>query len=229
MKSAWPAWSARSASVGQADAPGHDHRNVGELLDGLREPEREPLVPARILDVAAPLPRGDRQVVDRRHLLQDVDDLERVLEGQTSRGVLVGAEPGSEHEVGATAGAHLLDDLDEESGAPLGRASPIGIAAPVRRGREELRHEVAVCGVHLGAVNPGRGVVGGRPPEGLDDLADIGLGHLPRDGRAPGRRDRRRRERDRLRLAAGGLAAEVDQLADHRRAVPVHGLGPHPE
>ena len=56
-----PASSARSASAGQADPAGDDDRHVDDLLHRLGEPEREALVPARVLDVAPALP----VVIDR--------------------------------------------------------------------------------------------------------------------------------------------------------------------
>ena len=181
--------------AGQADPSGDDHRHVDELLHGLGEPEREALVPARVLDVAPALPGRDRQVVDGRRLLERVDDLERVVERQPAGRVLVGAEPDADGEVGPAAGADLLDDLDEEARPPLGRVAAVGVEAPVRLRREELRDEVAVRRVDLGAVDPRRGVVGGGAAERLDDLADVGVRHLARDGRVARRGDRRRRER----------------------------------
>ena len=213
--------------VGQPDPPGNHHRNVDELLDGLREPQGEPLVPTRVLDVRPSLPDRDREVVDGRGALERIDDLQRVVERQPTGRLLVGTQARPDHEVRSTAGADLLDDLDQEARTPLERVSAVRVAATVRRGREELPHEVAVRGVHLGPVHSRRGVVGSGAPEGLDDHPDVRRSHLVRHDGIPRRGDRRRRHGNRLGLTAGGLPPEVDQLPEHQGAVPVDGVCPN--
>ena len=141
------------SQAGQADPPGDDHRHVDELLHRLGQPEREPLVPARVLDVPPTLPGRDRQVVDGRCLLEGVDDLERVVERQPAGRVLVGAEPDADREVGTAARADLLHDLDEKPRSPLAGVPTVGVEALVRLRREELRDQVAVRGVDLRAVD----------------------------------------------------------------------------
>ena len=79
--------------------------------------------------------------------------------------------------------------------------------------------------VHLGAVDPRCLVVRRRASERLDDLADVGGGHRVWDDEAARRGEGGRRERDPLREAARRLASEMDQLADHGRAVPMHRVG----
>ena len=71
-KSACPASSARSASPGSRIRPATMTGTSTTCFTAAGEPEREALVPARVLDVAAALPRRDREVVDGRRLLQRV-------------------------------------------------------------------------------------------------------------------------------------------------------------
>jgi hypothetical protein len=117
----------------QANSPGGDHGHVDTLLHGLGQRERKSLVPARVLDVRAAHPGGDRQVVDRGSFLERVDDLERVVERQAVGALLVGAQPHAEREVGAAPGPYLLHELAQHPHSSVERVAAVRVRSPVRR------------------------------------------------------------------------------------------------
>ena len=152
----------------------------------------------------------------------------RVVDGQAAGQVVVAAEPHTEWIGAPTTSADLLDDLDENP-QPLVEGPTVGVDAPVRLGRQELRDEVAVRAVDLDAVVSSRLEVRGGRSEPIDDHADVGQAHLVRHARIALVRDRRRAHGHEVRLAAGRLATEMDQLAEHGGSVPVDRVGAEPE
>ena len=101
-------------------------------------------------------------------------------------GLVVGAaQTHTDRVVGTDLGFDLLDDLEQEAHPVLERpAIPVGPLVAVWR--EEVGDEVAVAGMDLHHVEPGRLGPLGRLAEGLDDLLDLVDGQGHRDGAAGG-------------------------------------------
>ncbi len=199
-----------AARIREADGIGHAVRTGG------------------VLDVLAAGAVGDAEVVDATRRCQVLGDAHAVVEVHPSGDLLLGAEPDAEREAVRHHGTTDLDDPAQEAHPVVERAA-VRVGAAVGQRREELRRQVAVRSMDLGAVEPGLDQVLGRDPPALDDLVDLADGELVRRVGVPHRLHRRRGHRRRLRLAADELSSQVHQLPDQPRPVPVDdvGLGCH--
>ena len=201
---------------------GH-HRQSGLVPHRPRQRDGDPGGCRHVLDVRAPRPDGDREVVHVARAGQLLRD------GQAGRQVhpflelLDPADPRADGEVVTAAGPDRLDDAQRETGPILQRATPLVLALVGGR-REELRDQVAVRRVQLHPVEAGVLQVGRRDSETVDQLLDLVRRHGVRRLRGARAADGRRRPHRQVRLP-DGLPPQVHQLAEDLGAVPMHARG----
>jgi len=90
---------------------------------------------------------------------------------------LLGIESTPHGEVGAGLLLHRPEDVGEQPRTVLQRAA-VRVGAVIRRRRQELREQVAVCAVDLDAVESGAPGTVGRIGEHADDGLNVVPGHL---------------------------------------------------
>ena len=129
--------------------------------------------------------------------------------------------------------ADLAHDALDDGQPRVGR---LGTGPAVRRRRQELGQQIAVRGVQLDDLEPGRGRVDRRAAEPFDDRVELAAAQRARTRRLARRAHGRRAHGGEPLLGAGRLAAEVHELARRDRAFGPdrlrasgharHGLGP---
>src|SRR5205823_2371506 len=126
---------------------------------------------------------------------------------------LVARDAESEDELAADRLSNRLDDLPDEAGPLLDRAT-VGVAAAVCVGREELPDQRAVGALELGAVEPALHEVAGDLRVAGHHLVDLLLLHLLGDLPEERVGDRRWRPDRPPRVGRGRLAAVVVDLGE---------------
>ena len=176
------------------------------------------------VDVAA----DDVEEVELAGRRQPPGDRQPLLPAQTLVPGLVRHHADADDVVGSDRGTNGVDHLEGRP-HPIVQRAAVGVGPPVGRRRPESIEEVAV-GLDLDPVEAGLLAAGGGGGVGADDPGDVPVLGLLRErpvGRLADRRGRDQRQP--VGLVPVGSAAEMGDLAHHRRAVAVAGIGQLPQ
>ena len=165
-----------------ADPLADDGGHAGGRTDTGRRGHGHCVGAGGVLDVLAPRPVGDAEVVDHVEGGQVLRDPHAVLDPHATGDLLLAAEPDAEREACRRHVAHRLDHQVQEP-HPVLEGSSEGVGAAVGQRRHELGRQVAVRGVDLDPVQAGLDEVLRRDAPPLDDVVDLSMGeHVRRVG-----------------------------------------------
>ena len=212
---------------GLVNAADRGNGNVHVLLNLTRAGGVRGLLRAGSGNGGAALDGGAARHVDHvdAGLLQATRDVDHVIEGQTTIGVLVARDTDVDDEVLAAALANLGDDLEQKAHAGVERAAVLIGTLVIERGQETAEHAVGVRRMDLDAIDTGllhthgsvaklmRKLVNLIDRDGARRLAGIGRAHK-------GRSDQARRTRN-----VKGHVGGVEELRHDLAAILVDGRG----
>ena len=206
----------RRADHGHVDGRADGGERRGE---GVRARGRERHDPARGGEVRR-VPEDERGEVDLPAGAQLAGEL-RAGGGVHALGrQLVGGEADADGELRPRAVAHRGQHLAREA-----QRRRVGVLAPVRDGREELRDQVAVRHRDLDPVHAALPAVARGGRVALEHRVDLRGGQRARLGHVPGRGDRGGRDRRRARRGGDLLPPAVEELHEQLRPVRVQRAG----
>ena len=216
--------------VRRAERVRDQQRRADQLPDPADVAEQRWLLGRHVAHVGRAHAHREVHVIDER--VHGREQLAQSVDGQARLAAPVRREPDADHHL-RQRGTDLAHDALDDGQPRVGR---LGTGPAVRRRRQELGQQIAVRGVQLDDLEPGRGRVDRRAAEPFDDRVELAAAQRARTRRLARRAHGRRGHGGEPLLGAGRLAAEVHELARRDRAFGPdrlrasgharHGLGP---